>query len=169
MALAPCIGVDPGRGRGRYDTPKGARDSSPRHESGTVTRAWRVLIVDDDPDGREIAARFLGFAGFDVSEAENGRDAIAGALTRKPDLILMDLEMPVMGGLEAIRRLKLDARTRAIPIVVLSANSAGDRAEAQRAGCAATLFKPCDPSSLERTLRELLEERARRSGTSGRP
>jgi two-component system, OmpR family, response regulator RpaA len=128
-----------------------------------------VLVVDDDPDSREVVAECLRLAGFDVSEAENGLDGIARAISRKPDLILMDLEMPQMGGLEAIRRLKLDARTCAIPIVVFSANRVNDHAKAQRAGCAASLVKPCDPSVLARTLRALLEPPpSQRTGTANR-
>jgi CheY-like chemotaxis protein len=139
---------------------------SSRHDSGTVARAWRVLVVDDDTDSREVAAEWLALAGFEVSEAEDGLGAIARAVERKPDLILMDLEMPLMGGVEAIRRLKSDVRTRAIPIVVLSANANEDHAKAQRAGCTASLLKPCDPLVLEQTLRALLEPTLPRASTS---
>ncbi len=126
-----------------------------------------MLVVDDDVDSREAAAEWLAVAGFDVSEAGNGLEAITDALRRKPDLILMDLEMPEMGGLEAIRQLKSDWRTRAIPVVVLSANESDDHLEARRAGCAASLLKPCDPDQLENTLRALLDASSQGARTTG--
>src|SRR6202022_4013710 len=85
--------------------------------SGLMHRPRRVLLADDNDDIREMCADYLATAGYEVLQAENGVEAIDAAIHRKPHLIVMDLEMPVMGGLEAIQRLRVDARTRAIPVI----------------------------------------------------
>jgi CheY-like chemotaxis protein len=128
-----------------------------RLDSGVMPTPWRVLVVDDDVDARWIAAECLKLAGFEVLEAENGMAAIDVAIRLKPDLVVMDLEMPVMGGLEAIRRLKADTRTCAIHLIVLSANVFTEHAEARRAGCTTCLVKPCSPIDLEGTVRAVLD------------
>jgi two-component system cell cycle response regulator DivK len=122
-----------------------------------MPRPQRVLVVDDDDDSRELCAEYLGVAGFEVLQAENGARALEIAIRRRPDVVVMDLEMPVMGGLEAIRRLREDVRTRAIPLIVLSANGDVDHAKAERAGCHTCLVKPCDPDDLEGLIRALLD------------
>ena len=125
--------------------------------SGVMPRPQRVLLVDDDNDTRALCAEHLGTAGFEVLQAANGAEAIAMAIQRKPDIVVMDLEMPVMGGLEAIQRLRGDDRTRAIPIVVLSANGDVDHAKVKRAGCDICLVKPCRLDDLEGVIRALLD------------
>ena len=122
-----------------------------------MRRPWRVLLVDDDGDSRELCADYLTGTGYEVLQAENGARAIELAIGRKPDVIVMDLEMPVMGGIEAIRRLGLDPRTRAIPVVVLSANGALDHAKVVPLGCNISLAKPCDPWDLEGIIRTLVD------------
>ena len=126
-------------------------------ESGVMHRPWRVLLVDDDDDAREMCAESLGQFGYETLQAEHGAEAIETTLRRKPDLIVMDLEMPVMGGLEAIRRLRADARTSAIPIIVLSANGILDHAKAKNAGCDTCLVKPCAFDDLESVVRTMIE------------
>ncbi len=79
-----------------------------------------VLVVDDFADAREMYGEYLKFCGFRVAEAQNGVEAIDKAKRLKPDLILMDLSMPVVDGWEATRRLKADASTKGIPVVALT-------------------------------------------------
>jgi DNA-binding response OmpR family regulator len=122
-----------------------------------MPRPPRVLLVDDDDDGRELCAEYLGAAGFEVLQAENGAKGVETAVRRRPDLVVMDLEMPVMDGLEAIRRLRGDASMRAVPVVVLSANGDVEHAEVKRAGCDVCLVKPCNPDDLEGVIRALLD------------
>jgi CheY-like chemotaxis protein len=124
-----------------------------------MRRPWRVLLVDDDVDIREMCAEYLTTAGYEVLQAENGAEAIDVAIDREPDVIVMDVEMPVMDGLEAIQRLGADARTHAIPVVVLSANGVVEHAKAERVGCTVCLVKPCDPYDLEGILRTLVGAR----------
>src|ERR1700679_3578070 len=109
----------------------GAPHRSAFHKSGVVRRAWRVLLVDDQVEAREICAEYLTATGYEVLQAENGARAIDVAIARKPDVIVMDIEMPVMDGLEATRRLGADPRTHAIPVIVLSANAVVEHARAE--------------------------------------
>lgn len=131
-----------------------------RLESGTVRRPQLILHVEDDAETRRLYGIFLVRAGFEVVEAVNGREALELAPHVAPDLILMDLAMPEMDGMEATRRLKADERTRHIPIVALTAH--GYRAhlrEASAAGCDGFIVKPCSGAVLIRTVLELLETR----------
>jgi CheY-like chemotaxis protein len=131
----------------------------------------RVLIVDDYPDAREMYSEYLQFSGFDVVEATNGMEALQRAVDTEPDIILMDLSLPVMDGWEATRRLKADKRTASIPVVALTGHAlAGISEGARKAGCDAFVTKPCLPEDLVKEIRKVLDEtassskRSRRSG-----
>ena len=130
-----------------------------------------VLIVDDYPDAREMYSEYLQYSGFDVIEAENGMEALTKAAEKAPDIILMDLSLPVMDGWEATRRLKADDRTASIPVVALTGHAlAGISEGAKRAGCDAFVTKPCLPEDLVKEIRRVLNDsstsgkKARRSG-----
>jgi CheY-like chemotaxis protein len=130
-----------------------------------------VLLVDDYPDAREMYSEYLQYSGFDVIEAGNGIEALQQAIEREPDIILMDLSLPVMDGWEATRRLKADRRTARIPVVALTGHAlAGISEGARRAGCDAFVTKPCLPEDLVKEIRKVLEQpsstskKARRSG-----
>jgi two-component system, cell cycle response regulator DivK len=117
-----------------------------------------VLIVDDSEDGRTICAEYLEFRGFRAALAEDGQQALDFVHDRLPDVIVMDLAMPVLGGLEAARRLRNDPRTRQIPLIALTAYATRDaRADALAAGFDAVLTKPCPPAALEQEIRRILE------------
>jgi len=120
----------------------------------------RILIVDDFDDSREMMAEFLRISGFFVLEASDGKEAVDRATSDLPDVVVMDLTLPVMDGWEATRRLKADPRTQHIPVVALSGHSSGHGDDALAAGCVALLTKPCMPDVLEAKLRELLAGRS---------
>src|SRR5947207_6821818 len=132
----------------------------------------RVLLVDDYPDAREMYSEYLQFSGFDVVEAANGIEALQSAVEHSPDIILMDLSLPVMDGWEATRRLKSDERTASIPVVALTGHAlAGISEGAKRAGCDAFVTKPCLPEDLVKEIRKVLNDfsstsvkKVRRSG-----
>ena len=109
-----------------------------------------VLVVDDYADAREMYAEYFQFSGFRVAEARNGVEALQKAAELLPDVILMDLSLPVMDGWEATRQLKGDARTRAIPVVALTGHALLGHSEqgALNAGCDAFVTKPCLPDAL---------------------
>ena len=132
----------------------------------------RVLLVDDYPDAREMYSEYLQFSGFDVVEATNGIEALKHAIEAAPDIILMDLSLPVMDGWEATRRLKSDHRTAGIPVVALTGHAlAGISEGARKAGCDAFVTKPCLPEDLVKEIRKVLDagaptaaKKTRRSG-----
>jgi two-component system, cell cycle response regulator DivK len=113
-----------------------------------------ILIVDDFKDNREMYCEYLAFSGFRVLEAGNGREAVEQALANLPDLIIMDLSLPVMDGWEATRQLKRDERTRAIPVVALTGHAVEGRSK--DAGCDGYLSKPCLPDQLVAEIRRVL-------------
>jgi CheY-like chemotaxis protein len=121
----------------------------------------QVLLVDDYADAREMYTEYLEFSGFDVVQATNGIEALQRAVESSPDIILMDLSLPVMDGWEATRRLKADERTADIPVVALTGHAlAGVSEEAKRAGCDAFVTKPCLPEDLVTEIRKVLDRRA---------
>ena len=129
-----------------------------------------VLVVDDFPDGREMLAEYLGFQGFTVVEATNGEAALALARERPPALILMDLQMPGMGGWEATRQLKADPRTRHIPVIALSAHAMGpDEGIARRAGCDGFLSKPFEIRAVGDAVEQVLRRARTDTRRSQRP
>jgi len=128
-----------------------------RHQASEPHKAL-VLVVDDFADNREMYSEYLSFSGYDVIEAKNGIEAIAAAQDRLPDIIVMDLSLPLMDGWEATRRLKADERTRQIPVVALTGHSlAGHLRGAREAGCDSFLAKPCLPDQLVAEIRRMLE------------
>jgi CheY-like chemotaxis protein len=103
-----------------------------------------ILIVDDSEEQREILSRYVEFVGGRVVEAGNGEEAIRAAAEHMPDLILLDLEMPVMDGWGAVRRLKEDPATAATPVLALTGRRPG-RGSLEQAGFCGHLEKPISP------------------------
>jgi len=123
-----------------------------------------VLVVDDYADSREMYAVHLSCVGFDVIEAGNGVEALERAADSAPDIIVMDLSLPIMDGWEATRRLRSDARTTGIPVIVLTGHVlTGTSDAAKNLGCDAFVIKPCLPEALEREIRRVLEQPAGRA------
>jgi CheY-like chemotaxis protein len=116
-----------------------------------------IVLVEDQSDLRHLYATQLTLSGFDVIEAENGAQAIAHTTDRVPDVVLMDLSLPVVDGWEATRRLKGDQRTAHIPVVALTAHDgSGELQRATRAGCDWFVPKPCPPDALIAEVRRVL-------------
>jgi len=124
----------------------------------------RILIVEDNFDNREIYAEILRHSGYEILEAENGIRGVEKATQHLPDLILMDLSMPLMDGWEAITLLKRDARTAGIPVLAICADVVmnGDYRRAQQAGFDSYITKPVEP-------KQVLEEIRRRIGPAEDP
>ena len=114
-----------------------------------------ALIVEDDERNRRLFRDLLRFRGFEVLEAGNGKEGVDAARAKRPDLILMDIQMPVMDGLEAIGILKADPGTRGIPVLAVTSYAMKDEEERIRAaGCDGYISKPVD-------TREFLEKVSR--------
>jgi two-component system, cell cycle response regulator DivK len=124
---------------------------------GVSGMAKRILVVEDQEDNRQILRDLLGSAGFEMIEAENGEEGVAAAVAHKPDLILMDIQLPIMDGYEATRRIKAMPEMRAIPIIVVTSYAlSGDEEKARAAGCDAYVPKPYSPRQLLAKIREFL-------------
>ena len=132
--------------------------ASTSHSPPAGPEKKRVLVVDDFDDAREMYAEYLEFAGFQVETARNGLEAVEKAQDITPDIILMDLSLPVMDGWEATRRIKQDSRTRDIPVMALSGHVfVGNAEQAKEAGADDFVAKPCLPQDLESKIRNMLK------------
>ena len=117
----------------------------------------RILLVEDNEMNRDMLSRRLARRGFEVLIAENGQSGVDLTVSERPDLVLMDMSLPVMDGWEATRRLKADPNTSAIPIIALTAHAmASDRELALEAGCDDYDSKPVDLTRLLRKIEQLL-------------
>jgi CheY-like chemotaxis protein len=120
----------------------------------------KILLVEDQEMNRDMLSRRLQKRGYDVCIAVDGAEGVEKAKTESPDLILMDMSLPVIDGWEATRRLKGDAATRAIPVVALTAHAmSSDREKALAAGCDAYETKPVELPRLLETVQKLLDGR----------
>jgi CheY-like chemotaxis protein len=135
-----------------------------------------ILVVDDFADGREMLAEYLGFRGHTVLQATDGAMALTMAQKRVPAVVLLDLAMPGLDGLEVARQLKADARTRTAIIVAVTARVlTTDERAAFAAGCDAFVGKPCDLTSLTNAIDAIMVDgrkalsRLRRAGPGGTP
>ncbi len=121
----------------------------------------RILLVEDQEMNRDMLSRRLKKRGYEVSIAVDGAEGVDKARSEIPDLILMDMSLPVMDGWEATRMLKGDEATRAIPVVALTAHAMStDREKALEAGCDAYETKPVELPRLLETMEKLLEARS---------
>ncbi|MGH7482187.1 MAG: response regulator [Longimicrobiales bacterium] len=108
-----------------------------------------VLIVEDNEDNRIVYTTILAHHGYEVLEAKNGEEGIQIARDHHPDLILMDISVPVIDGWKATKILKEDHDTAAIPVIALTAHAlAEDRETARSVGCDGYLAKPCEPRTV---------------------
>jgi len=117
----------------------------------------RILVVEDQEDNRRIIRDLLMSAGYELIEAADGETGVRLAETERPDLILMDIQLPVLDGYEATRRIKQNPELRAIPIVVVTSYAlSGDDVKAMQAGSDAYVAKPFSPRELLATIRKFL-------------
>jgi two-component system, cell cycle response regulator DivK len=119
----------------------------------------RILVVEDQEDNRRIIRDLLTSAGYELIEAADGEAGVRLAGTERPDLILMDIQLPVLDGHEATRRIKSNPELSAIPIIVVTSYAlSGDDVKAMEAGCDAYVAKPFSPRQLLATIREFLPQ-----------
>ena len=117
----------------------------------------RILVVEDQMDSLQIVRDLLRVNGYEMTEAQNGEEAIAAVAKERPDLILMDIQLPVMDGYEATRRIKADPSLSSIPIIAVTSYAlSGDEEKARAAGCNDFVPKPYSPRQLLAKIREYL-------------
>jgi two-component system, cell cycle response regulator DivK len=108
-----------------------------------------ILVVEDQADNRQIIRDMLAPTDYEISEVENGEEALAAIAKQRPDLILMDIQLPVMDGYEATRRIKADPALRSIPIIAVTSYAlSGEEKKAWAAGCDDYVPKPFSPREL---------------------
>jgi two-component system cell cycle response regulator DivK len=119
----------------------------------------RVLAVEDQEDNMQILRDAIVNAGYQIIEAENGEQALALAAKHHPDLILMDIQIPIIDGYEATRRIKADPALRSIPIIAVTSHALdGGEQKARAAGCDDFVAKPYSPRQLLAKIRQYLGE-----------
>jgi two-component system cell cycle response regulator DivK len=119
----------------------------------------RILIIEDQEDNRAILRDVLSAAGYELIEAVDGGEGVELARKECPDLILMDIQLPVLDGYEATRRIKANAELKAIPIIAVTSYAlSGDEAKARAAGCDGYVTKPFSPRQLLAKVREFLPD-----------
>jgi two-component system cell cycle response regulator DivK len=117
----------------------------------------RILVVEDRADNRQILRDLLGSTGYELVEAEDGAQAVEAVSKQRPDLILMDIQLPNMDGYEATRRIRANPDNKSIPIIAVTSYAlTGDDAKALAAGCDAYVAKPFSPRQLLAKIREYL-------------
>ena len=128
----------------------------PIHVAQQVVTAWtkRILAVEDQEDNRQIIRDMLASTDYEIIEAENGEEALAAVAKQRPDLILMDVQLPIMDGYEAARRIKADPALRSIPIIAVTSYAlSGEDKRARAAGCDDYVAKPYSPRQLLAKIR----------------
>ena len=117
----------------------------------------RILVVEDQEDDRQIIRDMLARTDYEITAAENGEQALAAIAKQRPDLILMDIQMPIMDGYAATRRIKADPALRSIPIIAVTSYAlSGEEKKARAAGCDDYVPKPYSPRELLAKIRQYL-------------
>jgi two-component system cell cycle response regulator DivK len=120
-----------------------------------------ILYVEDNEYNRKIVRQLRGRTSYRLIEALDGESGVAAAFEERPDLILMDVQLPKMSGLDATRMLRADERTQGVPMVIITSFAmSGDRERATAAGAAGYLAKPYSPRELLAMVRQFLPEEA---------
>jgi two-component system, cell cycle response regulator DivK len=119
----------------------------------------RILVVEDTEDNRRILRDLLTRAGFELIEAVDGESGVSMATEHRPDLILMDIQLPVFDGYEATRRIRANPETRSIPIIAVTSYAlSGDESKALAAGCDGYVAKPFSPRKILAMVQEFLPQ-----------
>jgi two-component system, cell cycle response regulator DivK len=117
----------------------------------------RILVVEDQPDNRKIIRDMLAGTDYEIIEAENGEEALTAIAKQPPDLILMDVQLPIMDGYTATRHIKADPALRSIPIIAVTSYAlSGEEKKARAAGCDDYVPKPYSPRQLREKIRQYL-------------
>jgi len=117
----------------------------------------RILVVEDQEDNRQIIRDMLATVDYEITEAADGEQALAAIAKERPDLILMDIQLPVMDGYTATRRIKADPALRSIPIIAVTSYAlSGEEKNARAAGCDDYVPKPFSPRQLLAKIRHYL-------------
>jgi len=121
--------------------------------------ASRILLVDDYADAIEMWALYLRLQGYEVLTSNDGLAAVEAAIAERPDLVVLDLDLPGISGIEAARRLRQSPETSSIPLIAVTGHSNAKKLdEAHQAGFDSILIKPCEPAALVEQLERILQK-----------
>jgi two-component system, cell cycle response regulator DivK len=119
----------------------------------------RILVVEDQPDSRQIIRDMVAGTDYEIAEAENGEEALTAIAKQRPDLILMDIQLPIMDGYTATRLIKTDPALRSIPIIAVTSYAlAVEEKKARAAGCDDYVTKPFSPRQLLAKIRQYMPQ-----------
>jgi two-component system cell cycle response regulator DivK len=119
----------------------------------------RILVVEDQPDNRQIIRDMLAPTDYEITEAENGEETLAAVATRRPDLILMGVQLPITDGYEITRQIKADPALRSIPIIAVTSHALnGEEKTARAAGCDDYVPEPYSPRQLLAKIRQYMPQ-----------
>ncbi len=119
----------------------------------------RILVVEDQPDNRQIIRDMLAPADYEITEAEDGQQALEAIAKQRPDLILVDIQLPIIDGYTATRKIKADPLLRSIPIIAVTSYAlSGEEKKARAAGCDDYVPKPFSPRQLLAKIRQYLSQ-----------
>jgi two-component system, cell cycle response regulator DivK len=119
----------------------------------------RILVVEDQPDSRQIVRDMLSGTDYEITEAENGEEALTAIAKQRPDLILMDIQLPIMDGYTATNQIKANPALRSIPIIAVTSYAlASEEEKARAAGCDDYVTKPFSPRQLLAKIRQYLPQ-----------
>jgi two-component system, cell cycle response regulator DivK len=120
----------------------------------------RILVVEDQPDSRQIIRDMLAGTDYEITQAENGEEALAAIAKQRPDLVLMDIQLPIMDGYTATKQIKADPALRSIPIIAVTCYALpGEEKKARAAGCDDYVTKPFSPRQLLAKIRQYMPHR----------
>nr|WP_320191543.1 response regulator [uncultured Desulfobacter sp.] len=138
---------------GRRIQIKSRRDQQPYHRKIEQIRGARILLVEDNEINQEVAVEILQGAGLIVDVADNGKEGVHAALEKNYDLVLMDIQMPVMGGMEATKKIREVKTAQTLPIIAMTAHAmSGDREKSLKVGMQEHVTKPINPQELFKAL-----------------
>lgn len=129
--------------------------------TATMSKRARILVVEDNTDSRDILAKLLRMSGYEVTSASDGQSGYTAAVTEVPDLIITDINMPVMGGIELLKKVRLESQLDGTAILVVTAFGDEAAREAVDAGADAAAAKPFDFESFIGTVEGLIGTRRR--------
>jgi two-component system, cell cycle response regulator DivK len=119
----------------------------------------RILVVEDQADNRQIIRDMLAGTDYEITEVENGEEALAAVAKQQPDLILMDIQLPIMDGYTATRKIKADPDLRSIPIIAVTSYALdGEGQKARAAGCDGYVPEPYSPRQLLAKIQQCMPE-----------
>lgn len=128
----------------------------------------KILVVEDNEINMYLCSRILKSSGYEVIEARSGEEGVELTIKEKPDLIIMDIQLPGIDGLEATKKIRESKAVEKIPIIALSSYAmAGDREKALKAGCTGYIEKPINPETFISEIKKFLEVKNKKNNSGG--